>query len=181
MGEYLDSLEMVADVREISEEDMPRVVQLIGKTNQFNLTTRRHSESQVREILSMPRSLGFTIRLADRFGDHGLIAVVIGRPSDSYPMTLLIDTWLMSCRVIGRTTEEFTLQQILERSRRIGYRSVVGEYIPTRKNMLVQDLLPRLGFAALTKVESVSQRFSIATDAKTPASHIKALAPTFQC
>jgi FkbH-like protein len=181
MGEYLDSLEMVADVREISEEDMPRVVQLIGKTNQFNLTTRRHSESQVREILSMPRSLGFTIRLADRFGDHGLIAVVIGRPSDSDPMTLLIDTWLMSCRVIGRTTEEFTLQQILERSRRIGYRSVVGEYIPTRKNMLVQDLLPRLGFAALTKVESESQRFSIATDAESPASHIKALAPTFQC
>jgi FkbH-like protein len=181
MEEYLDSLQMVADVREIGDEDMPRVVQLLGKTNQFNLTTRRHSEAQVREMLAMPMSLGFTIRLADRFGDHGLIAIVLGGPMPSDPTCLLVDTWLMSCRVIGRTTEQFTLQQILSRGKHLGYRTVVGEYIPTRKNMLVKDLLPRLGFDEIAGDGSESHFYSVSIDAISPKSHITTSTTTAPC
>ncbi len=173
MEDYLDSLEMVADVRPIDDADMPRVVQLLGKTNQFNLTTRRHSEATVREMLSAQGSVAFTVRLSDRFGDHGLVAVVIGRRHDATPDALLIDTWLMSCRVIGRTTEEFTLQQILAAARRHGYASIVGEYIPTRKNALVADLFPRLGFEPIDGNGPNSSHYSMPTDATSPPSHIR--------
>lgn len=148
MEEYLQSLEMIADVRTIGEEDMARVVQLLGKTNQFNLTTRRHSESVVRSMIAQEGTVAFTLRLRDRFGDHGLVAVVIGVRSEHDPLALRLDTWLMSCRVIGRTAEEFTLEEILRQAGSRGYRTILGEYVPTKKNLLVANLFQKLGFEA---------------------------------
>lgn len=147
MDDYLTSLDMTAQVRPIDEEDMPRVVQLIGKTNQFNLTTRRHSLEDVRTMLAQPNAVGITVRIQDRFGDYGLVAVIIGVPTDEADQpTLRIDTWLMSCRVIGRTAEEYCLNALITAARERGIERLVGEYIPTKKNKLVVDLFDRLGF-----------------------------------
>lgn len=143
---YLASLEMVADVRPIDEADLPRVIQLIGKTNQWNLTTRRHTEADVRRLLTTPDSVALTLRLRDRFGDHGLVSVVIGVRDEVEASTLRLDTWLMSCRVIARTVEEHMLNRVVATSYGKGYRAIIGEFIPTGKNALVADVLQRFGF-----------------------------------
>ena len=145
MEDYLRSLEMQADLREIDEADLMRVVQLLGKTNQFNLTTRRHGREDVLRLLALPDAIGITLRVQDRFGDHGLVGVLIAVPAEHDPRALRIDTWLMSCRVIGRTVEEFSFGELLERARTLGYREIHGEYIPTKKNALVTELYDRMG------------------------------------
>lgn len=147
MDDYLVSLDMIADIRPINEEDLPRVVQLLSKTNQFNLTTRRHNAEIVSAMLADPSAIGLSLRLSDRFGDYGLVAVVIAVPvKDKTPLTLHIDSWLMSCRVIGRTVEEYCLNALLSRAQQLNAHILSGTYVPTKKNGLVKDLLDRLGF-----------------------------------
>jgi FkbH-like protein len=146
MEDYLRSLEMRADVREIDEADLMRVVQLLAKTNQFNLTTRRHTREDVLRLLARPGAIGMTLRVEDRFGDHGLVGAMIAVPAEEDERALRVDTWLMSCRVIGRTVEEFSFGELLERARRLGYREIHGEYVPTKKNALVGELYDRMGF-----------------------------------
>jgi FkbH-like protein len=148
--DYLRSLQMVGDLRPIDAADLPRVVQLLGKTNQFNLTTRRHGDEQVRELLSRDGALGITLRLADRFGDYGLVAVLIAVPLEEVragDRTLYVDTLLMSCRVIGRTAEHFLMRHLLLKAREHGYNRVIGEHIPTAKNGLVSTFYETMGFA----------------------------------
>jgi FkbH-like protein len=134
---------MQGEVRPIDEADLPRVVQLLAKTNQFNLTTRRHTRQAILDLLAVPGSIGLTLRLRDRFGDHGLVAVLIAVPADGPAATLRIDTWLMSCRVIGRTVEAAMLAQACAQP---GVRRLRGTYVATDRNGLVRDLYPRLGF-----------------------------------
>jgi FkbH-like protein len=164
LDDYLLSLEMEGEVRPIDEADLPRVVQLLSKTNQFNLTTRRHSREAVAELLASRGSLGVTLRLRDRFGDHGLVAVMIVVSDAKGPLDQArIDTWLMSCRVIGRTAEYFLLGVVLEECRALGYRRLIGEFIPTKKNALVASLYHDLGFHKLDgpDEESAATRFRI--------------------
>jgi len=150
MEEYLQSLEMTGSVQPIDETTIQRVVQLIGKTNQFNLTTRRHSHEDVLRLLSLPDSIGLVFSLTDKFGDHGLVSVLLAVPGNgATEKTLRIDTWLMSCRVIGRTAEEFFFNSLIERARDLGYESVEGEFISTKKNAMVEDLYDRLQFERL--------------------------------
>ena len=144
IDDYLTSLAMTAELRTVDDTDMQRVVQLIGKTNQWNLTTRRHSEARVRELLA--NGVGWTLRLADRFGDYGLVAVVLAIPTGE---DLAIDTWLMSCRVIGRTVEQFLAGELIRTAGELGYRRLAGEFIPTKKNAVVASLYDDLGFARL--------------------------------
>jgi FkbH-like protein len=147
LDDYLTSLEMRALIKPLDDADLPRVVQLLGKTNQFNLTTRRHSEDQVRQMLACPGSLCITVRMQDRFGDHGLVACALGVPLDGARVaSLRIDTWLMSCRVIGRTLEHLTLLELAKRASALGYRRLVGEYIASAKNQQVATLYSDLGF-----------------------------------
>jgi FkbH-like protein len=143
---------MKAEVRPIDEEDLPRVVQLLAKTNQFNLTTRRHTRQGLLDLLAPANSIGMTLRLGDRFGDHGLVAVLVATPLGVASETIRIDTWLMSCRVIGRTAEHFLFGVLLNEARRFGYRRMVGEYIPTKKNTPVAELYDQLGFQKLGQV-----------------------------
>jgi FkbH-like protein len=163
LDDYLKSLEMMAEVRDIDEGELPRVEQLLAKTNQFNLTTRRHSRDDVARMLEVPGSTGMTVRVQDKFGDYGLVAVLIGVPEGD---ALRLDTWLMSCRVIGRTVEQFCFRVLARRARRLGYASIVGEFLPTKKNALVADLYDRLGFARLPEPtgESVRYRFDLDKD-----------------
>ena len=149
VDDYLASLEMVGDVRDVNEADMQRVAQLLGKTNQFNLTTRRHTAEAVRAMLSEPGAVGITLRVGDKFGDHGLVSLVLAVPDGED--VLRIDTWLMSCRVIGRTAEQFMFGALLARAKQLGYTRLLGEYLPTNKNQLVADLYDRLGFARIAE------------------------------
>lgn len=146
MDGYLKSLEMVMEAGPPKPADLPRMVQLINKTNQFNLTTRRYTEVDLERMLDDPRRLVRRFRLTDRFGDNGLIAVVIARPHEAEPNTHLIDTWLMSCRVLGRGVESACLAVLARSAAQIGATALVGEYRPTQRNGMVREHYPQLGF-----------------------------------
>jgi FkbH-like protein len=147
IDDYLASLNMNGDVRRIDEADLDRAVQLMGKTNQFNLTSRRHSRDEVIALMKLPESIGLTLRMTDRFGDYGLISVILGvQDSDDAKKTLRIDSWLMSCRMIGRSAEHFFFNALLEQARSLHYSKIVSEYMPSGKNKLVQNLCDELGF-----------------------------------
>ena len=124
-----------------------RIVQLIARSNQFNLTTRRYTEQNILAIMSDPKAFGLHLRLVDRFGDNGIIAIIIGRLRDN--ADLEIDTWLMSCRVLGRQVEPTTLNLIAERAKEIGALRLLGEYFPTKKNGMVENHYAKLGFTTL--------------------------------
>lgn len=148
MASYLRSLEMTLTAQPVGEAELPRVTQLINKTNQFNLTTRRYTEAEVRRMAADPASLALALRLRDRFGDNGLISVVLARPDESLPSDeLLIDTWLMSCRVLGRQVEEAVLGVVAAAAAQRSVRALVGEYRPTARNAMVAEHYARLGFA----------------------------------
>jgi FkbH-like protein len=134
---------MKAEIRPVDEADMLRVVQLLAKTNQFNLTTRRHSEDTVRGWSQDPRSILLTLRVSDCFGDHGLVGLILGVVAEDD--TVLVDTLLMSCRVIGRTVEQFLWNTFVSQAVANGFRKVRAEYIPTAKNAQVAELYPNFG------------------------------------
>jgi FkbH-like protein len=141
---YLRSLEMKLVCRPFDEVGRSRVVQLINKSNQFNLTTRRYTDEDVTAVMNDQQAFGLQLRLIDRFGDNGIIAIIIGRLKGT---DVYIDTWLMSCRVLGRQVEETTLNIIAEQAAHLGARRLIGEYRPTAKNAMVKDHYPNLGFA----------------------------------
>ena len=147
LSEYLQSLEMTATVGSFDSFNLPRVAQLINKSNQFHLTTTRYSQARLEAMMEEPDLHCLCFTLADRFGDNGLICAVILR--DRPGAGLFIDTWVMSCRVLGRGMEEFVCSEIVHRARRLGYSRLLGGYVPTRKNRLVSDLYERLGFELL--------------------------------
>ncbi len=147
MDGYLRALEMRMVWNRFDSVGQSRVVQLINKTNQFNLTTRRHNDADVAAIMADPRAIGLQIRLLDRFGDNGIIAIIIGRLTE--PGTVTIDTWLMSCRVLGRGVERTTLNLVVAQAHALGATRLVGEYVPTKKNGMVREHYTKLGFTPL--------------------------------
>jgi FkbH-like protein len=163
---YLQNLGMQLQWRVFDKVGLTRTVQLINKTNQFNLTTRRYTEQDVLAIMQDSRAFGLQLRLTDRFGDNGIIAIVIGRMQSE--ADLLIDTWLMSCRVLGRQVEATTLNLIVEQARRLKARRLIGEYIPSKKNALVQDHYNKLGFTVLSTDEKKISRLALELDQFSP-------------
>jgi FkbH-like protein len=174
LDQYLASLEMEAEVLDCHEADLPRVLQLLGKTSQFNLTTRRHTRDDLLQLLSVPRMLALTLRVRDRFGDHGLVSILLGVPLAGEPDAVRIDTWLMSCRVIGRTVEYFFFAAFLARSRELGYRKALGEYLPTKKNDLVRGLYKELGFRPLPDSDGIFRFELDLNQAVEPATQVRA-------
>lgn len=144
---YLVSLEMKIVFRPFDATGRGRIAQLINKSNQFNLTTRRYSELEVAAFEADPNSFTLQVRLIDTFDDNGMISVVIcrARPKSVWE----IDTWLMSCRVLGRRVEQMVLREILAHARAHGVEKLVGTYVPTEKNGLVRDHYEKLGFRLL--------------------------------
>ncbi len=148
MGAYLASLDMVADFRPFDAVNRARIAQLINKSNQFNLTTRRYAEAQVAALEADPTKVTLQVRLTDRFGDNGMISVIV-LDRGGGGATWEIDTWLMSCRVLGRRLEEAVLARIAAAARSGGASALTGRYIPSAKNKMVADHYAKLGFECI--------------------------------
>jgi FkbH-like protein len=138
-GDYLSELQMVISFAPFDVMGRSRISQLIDKSNQFNLT-RRYTEAEGAERAADPSALTLQVRLRDRFGDSGMIAVLIARRSEHQGEPALdIDAWLMSCRVLGRKVEEVMLRELALAARAASLRWIVGRYIPTAKNGMVKE------------------------------------------
>ena len=146
-ADFLKSLDMVSEVKGFDAFNTPRVAQLSQRSNQFNLRTVRYTEAEITNIENDDRYATFSFTLADKFGDNGLICVIILEKLDSE--TLFVNTWFMSCRVLKRGMENFTLNTIVEYAKENGFKRIVGEYLPTPKNKMVEEHYPRLGFKVL--------------------------------
>ncbi len=149
-GEFLASLEMTAEIAPFSPVYLERITQLINKTNQFNLTTKRYTSAEVQAIARDPIFITLYGRLADRFGDNGLVSVLIGRVLDE---TVELDLWLMSCRILNREMEFAMFDGLVEQCQARGISKIVGVYIPSKKNSMVAGHYGKLGF---TGVEETS-------------------------
>lgn len=169
MEGYLKSLEMRLVAKRIDRIDLTRSTQLINKTNQFNLTTRRYTEAEIERLTGDGKALPLCFRLEDRFGDNGLISVIIARADPAWPDdSLFIDTWLMSCRVLGRGVEAASLGVLAKHAAERGARFLIGEFRPTAKNRMVEDHYQKLGFVSVGPPPGASEgatywRFDLAT------------------
>ncbi len=141
--EYLRSLNMKAEILPFDKESAARITQLINKTNQFNLTTRRYTRAEVDSLIGDPEHVTLYGRLTDKFGDDGIVALIIGTVHGS---ELEIDLWLMSCRVLKRGMEYAMFDALVDAACAAGCVSLRGKYIPSAKNAMVKDLYPELGF-----------------------------------
>jgi FkbH-like protein len=164
---YLASLDMTITFQPFDATGRARIVQLINKSNQYNLTTRRYTDPEVAAAESDPNVFTLQVRLADVFGDNGMISVVICRPDADAGWD--IDTWLMSCRVLGRRVEHMVLGELLRHARARGIRKLLGTYRPTERNKLVIDHYSKLGFWQLGAAEGELTRWELSVDGATPA------------
>jgi FkbH-like protein len=145
---FLKHLEMQGDIQAVSPLYHDRVAQLINKSNQFNVTTRRYTLNEVAAAAADPAQVTLYGRLKDRFGDHGLVSVVLASPAGQ---DLAIDLWVMSCRVLKRGLEQAMLEQLILAARAKKYRRLLARYLPTAKNGMVKDLFTSLGFALVER------------------------------
>ncbi|MBQ7167400.1 MAG: HAD family hydrolase [Treponema sp.] len=155
-GEYLDSLEMKGEIAPFAPAYMSRIAQLTNKSNQFNLTTRRCSQAEIEAVASDSAYITLYGRLADKFGDNGVVSVVFGhRGSKEEPRSdgeeFHIDLWLMSCRVLRRGMEDAMLDALADKCIKQGITKVFGYYYPTAKNKMVRDFYTTMGFSRLSE------------------------------
>ena len=148
LGSYLAGLDMELKGGPFDAISIPRATQLINKTNQFNLTTRRYTEAEVRAMAEDPDVVTLQVRLVDRFGDNGIISVVIGKV-DRAAALLELDSWLMSCRVLGRDVEKAVLNELVRRAGVAGCTAIRGTFLASGRNAMVEDHYARLGFARI--------------------------------
>jgi FkbH-like protein len=165
---YLASLDMTITFQPFDATGRARIVQLINKSNQYNLTTRRYTDPEVAEAENDPAVFTLQVRLADMFGDNGMISVLICRPAEARVWE--IDTWLMSCRVLGRKVENMVLREVLRHAREAGIEKMVGTYRPTDRNKLVVDHYAKLGFTKVSEEESGLTRWELLVDGAEPES-----------
>ena len=151
-ADFLKSLNMVSTVCGFTKFNIPRVAQLSQRSNQFNLRTIRYTEADISVLADNPDVIDLSFTLKDKFGDNGLVAVVIMKKRDEE--TLFIDTWFMSCRVLKRGMEDFTLNVMVEQAQKAGYKRIIGEYLPTRKNGMVENLFFNLGFSHIKDLKT---------------------------
>ncbi|OGG79567.1 hypothetical protein A3A39_02390 [Candidatus Kaiserbacteria bacterium RIFCSPLOWO2_01_FULL_54_13] len=149
LEEYLRTLGTTITIRKASPDSIPRVAQLTQKTNQFNTTTRRRTEEEIRKLTSDKNTLILTVDVKDNFGESGLTGVAIVRLAKE---NWRIDSFLLSCRVIGRGAEDGLLSAIIKRAKRAKAKTIVGEFIPTPKNAPAKGFYKRCGFVLAESV-----------------------------
>ncbi|MCD8209127.1 MAG: HAD-IIIC family phosphatase, partial [Bacteroidales bacterium] len=172
--DYLNSLEMRAEIRAFEPVYMARIAQLTNKTNQFNLTTKRYSQAEIEEMANDPDYITLYGRLEDKFGDNGVVSVVIGeRHGDELDIIL----WLMSCRVLKRDMEYAMMDALVERAREEGITRINGYYNPTAKNGMVKNFYADLGFEKVREEEDGSTIWALPlSNGYTKQNHVIALA-----
>lgn len=143
-AEFLKSLDMVSEVKPFDKFNIPRVSQLSQRSNQFNLRTIRFTEADIQHISENNYYKNFSFTLSDKFGDNGLIGAIILEKKNIE--TLFINTWFMSCRILKRGMENFILNTIVNFAKENGFKKIIGEYIPTPKNIMVESHYQQLGF-----------------------------------
>jgi FkbH-like protein len=163
---YLASLMMEIWFAPFDRVGRNRISQLINKSNQFNLTTRRYTEAEVAAAEEDPAVFTLQVRLSDRFGDNGMISVIICRPGAAREWN--IDVWLMSCRVLGRKVEQAVLRELVNCARAAGMEFLIGTYRPTEKNGIVENHYAQLGFAKLAERSDGATAWSLATTTEIP-------------
>jgi FkbH-like protein len=156
--DFLRTLEMKVRIKPVDDFDTPRVVQLIGKTNQFNLTTRRYTDAEVQKFREGDSSIVYSMAVTDKFGDEGVVGVVIVKQKNE---DWWIDTFLMSCRVIGRSVETAMLAKIVKDARAQGASRIIGEYIPTKKNPPAAKVYEDHGFGMSTETDEGGTRWTL--------------------
>jgi len=173
-GEYLDSLEMTAEIERFRSVYMERIVQLTNKTNQFNLTTRRYTLAEMEAVIADGSHIGLYGKLSDRFGDNGLVSVVLGKIDGN---CLHLDLWLMSCRVLKRDMELAMLDRVVAAAYRVGVQTIYGYYLPTSKNSMVADHYEQIGFVLFSRdADTGASTWSLdVTDYEAHNRHIKIL------
>jgi FkbH-like protein len=168
--DFLRSLEMTGERDAVSDKNLDRVISLLARTNQWNLTTRRHGAAEIAALRARPNALLETFRLVDRFGDNGLVGLWLAVQNSAEEWE--IDTWLMSCRVIGRGMEDWMFNVLREMTLARGGKRLRGVYRPTAKNAPVADLLPRLGFvSAAIRPGDDGQVYELALECAAPRPH----------
>jgi FkbH-like protein len=143
LDEYLKALNISIEIKRAEKFSIPRISQLTQKTNQFNMTTRRYTESEIMELIESPSCYVHSISSVDRFGDNGIVGVIINKVNGD---TLVIDTFLLSCRVIGRTIEQSIVAFIAELAKQKGATKLIGEFRPTAKNAPAADFYEKMNF-----------------------------------
>lgn len=170
-GEYLDSLEMSAVIEDFSPMTIARITQLTNKSNQFNLTTRRYTPAEMEQTYQSPDYIRLCGRLEDKFGDNGIVSVVIGEKQGD---VLDIQLWLMSCRVLKREMEYAMLDMLAEKAREQGLRQLRGHYYPTAKNGMVKELYRDFGFEKVSEDEQGNTMWQLDLNGyQKKTSHIK--------
>jgi FkbH-like protein len=180
LDEFLSQLQLEASVVPVSGANLARVTQLANKTNQFNLTTRRYTEARVERLASEKGTWAGAFQLSDRMGSYGLIGLIFcvpAGPSNGSPREWEVETWLMSCRALGRQMERFMLDRLLEAAAEAGVRELTGVYRPTPKNGLVANLYDNLGFSRMPAQTGDEIRYSLIVPDPVPvtATHIRDL------
>jgi FkbH-like protein len=146
LEDFLQSLQVRVSILPVDQFSFPRVLDLLHKTNQFTMTTRRHSSAQLAAMIEDPQSGVFSLRSGDRFGDNGIVGVAIVQAREA---TACVDSFLMSCRVIGREIETALLMHLVDWAQSRGLQMMEGEFIPTAKNAPAADFYARHGFARI--------------------------------
>lgn len=149
-GEYLSSLEMKGTIGKFDPIYISRISQLTNKSNQFNLTTRRYSQTEIEAVASDPMNITLYGKLEDKFGDNGVVSVVIGKREGN---TLHIDLWLMSCRVLKRDMEFAMMDELVDKCQKAGITRIMGYYYPTAKNGMVKEFYALQGFTKISEDE----------------------------
>jgi FkbH-like protein len=163
--EYLASLQMQMVISPFDDVGRARIVQLINKSNQFNLTTRRYNDEEVRQIQNDPNKIAWQVQLKDKFANHGMIGVVIVRKDD---MEWEIDSWLQSCRVLERGVEHGIMNTLVNEALTTGIERIRAQYIPSGRNGMVADFYKRLGFEAVGETHSGAVEFACALSGYEP-------------
>lgn len=165
MDDYLKSLEMYGSISDFRQKDVSRIAQLTQRSNQFNLRTKRYTEDDIIKFMNSKNHLTYSVKLKDKFGDYGLISVIILEKTSSN--VFFIDTWIMSCRVLKRDIEYYALNKIVDDLQKLKIDTLQGEYLETAKNSLVADLLEKLTFSK-EKNDSI---YSLNTNTYKPFKH----------
>ena len=152
--DYLKSLEMKGEIQSFVPMYMSRIAQLTNKSNQFNLTTKRYSQSDIENVAADPDRITLYGKLGDKFGDNGVVSIVIGRIDGDHRDELHMELWLMSCRVLKRDMEFAMMDELVEKAKAAGIKKLVGYYYPTAKNAMVKEFYALQGFKKITEDEA---------------------------